>query len=307
MQSRAGEQLRQLATLVGAGIPVLDAWERVLESQSGPARVRHHNHHKQQGTPLHELLLRDRCITPAQSQRLALAEAHGGLVDCLRQLAAEAEQRHFRWMRLRARLGLSFGILAIAVLAGLLVVIADPQASTGAFLGRAVIGMGPPVALVLMSRSLFQRDTLWWSQLHRRLPRWARPSMLTLAFETTWYRLLHAQLAAGRDAAGALETLAPLLRDRPFERRVRSAARETRQGQSLTQALNRAGLATSADISSALHTGEASGRLNELLDRLLSDRERRLQASLSQLEQWWPRLLYLVAILGAAHIISGPG
>ena len=301
MQSTVAQQLRELATLVRAGVAVLDAWTRLQEHHGDPVAARQH---QRQGTPVHDQMLRQRLITPEQAQRLALAQAHGGLADCLAQLAAEAEERLLRWRRLRSRMGLSLGILGIGLLAGFMLTLADPEQGLGSFLIRALTALAPALVLIQGSRWLFQRDRLWWCWLYLKLPGLLQLPVLRQAFETTWYRLLLAQLSAGRDASAALTALVPLFPVPGFQTRVRRAARETAQGESLSQTLTRCGLVRSADIASVLNSGEQSGRLPELLGARLSDRERELAMSMGEIERWWPRLLYVTALFGVARMLG---
>lgn len=303
MKTQQGEQLRQLATLVDAGIPALDAWERLQRETGGnvPAARKH----REQGTPLHDLLLRQGLLSPAQSHRLAIALYSGRLADSLRELAADAEQRHFSWMRLRSRLWLAYGVLAIGVLAGFMVTWADPEGSSRFFAGRVASGIVPVAVLIGITHRLMRRDPLWWSDLYWKLPPTLRLSALRDTFEVTWYRLLQAQLSAGQDAASALEALKPLIGDRDFRSRLRGAAEAVRRGDSLTAALTRAGLVTSAYLQSTLHSGEASGRLTQMIDSALEDTQRRLEGTRATIEQWWPRVLYALSVIGAARMVLG--
>ena len=303
MISTEGEQLRQLATLIDAGIPALDAWERLQREAGGNRRSA--RKHRNQGTPLHDLMLRQGILSPAQAERLALAANAGQLSVCLRELAAEAEERLFSWRRLRSRLWLPYGILGMGLVAGLLTSWINPETGLGVFIMRAATGIAPVALLVVITRRIMGKDALWWSNLYWRAPSFLRLPALKDAFEYSWYRLLQAQLTAGRDAATALEALKPLFRSQDFRSRLTEAADSVCDGESLTAALTRAGLATSASLRLALKNGEASGQLTRMLDSTLEETGRRLRSNRETVEQWWPRLLYALSVIGAARMVLG--
>lgn len=303
VNTKQGEQLRQLATLIDAGIPVLDAWERLQQETGGNPRDA--RKHREQGTPLHDLMLRHGLLSPAQAQQLAVAAFSGQLSVCLRELAAAAEERHFSWMRLRSRLWLAYGLLGMGLLAGLVTTWVNPETGVDVFVVRAVSGIVPVILLVSITHRLMLRDSLWWSSCYWRAPSLLKLPVLKDTFEVTWYRLLQAQLSAGRDAASALEALKPLIDDRDFRGRLRGAADAVRGGASLTTALTRAGLVTSAYLQSALHSGEASGQVTRMIDSVLAATERRLRGNRDTIEQWWPRLLYVLSVIAAARMVLG--
>ena len=293
------QTLRELASLIQAGVSPLDAWVRHQQEHNG--NLAQARKHRSMGTPLHDLLLREKLLTPSQAHQLAIATSAGTVDICLRELARESEQRHFRWQRFRARLWMSFGILGVGALAGLAVTLADGDRGIGHWLGDMLRGVVPVWLVVSVTRRLASRDSLWWAALY-----WHSPVKLTAlkqVFELVWYRLLQAQLAAGRDAASSLQAMTPLINHRGLQQQLRRAARSVAQGDSLHGALTRSGLVTSHYLDAALRTGEGSGTLSDSLDWALRETETRLSFYLDRIERFWPRVLYVLALIGAAQMI----
>lgn len=300
---RDGEVLRQLAVMVGAGVPAVEAFRRAGGEHlaGGPGALRQLG----RGRDLAGALTAAGVVSKAEGVRLAAAEAAGLTAAALTELAASRERRARRRRRLAGRLLLPLAVLAIAVVAGTAVAAFSPTANAGPVLA-ANLATTLAVGLLMMALlALAGRDAWWWTTLAWRLGLQHRP-LARSAWEATWLTLLLHQLLAGRDAAAALAAMAGLVPARAHERALAAARSRVAAGAGLTAALHDSGLLRDPQTAAVLGAGEAAGRLTASglhHAALIADA---LAEWVDAADAWLARGLYVIAALAALGMVR-PG
>jgi general secretion pathway protein F len=305
-----GVATRQLATLIGAGVPVEDALRTVADQGGGGGARR-------TTTLLLNLraaVLDGRSLASALGDyprtfgdfyhaSVAAGEASGRLGPVLERLAAhvEARARNGQTVRLALLYPALLGVVSLLVVGGLLAFVVPDIvrvfAARGAdlpLLTRALIGLsdavttwGPVAALALAG---IVAGTLWL--LRRPGPRlaWDRAlatSRLTRGFvlqsAAAQFTATLATLTVSRvplmDALRAAAMTVPNLHVRG---RLEEAAGRVREGASLSASLRQSGVLPPLTVA-MVASGEAGGVLGETLSRAAEDQARDLQALVTAL------------------------
>ncbi|MEI7785926.1 MAG: type II secretion system F family protein, partial [Betaproteobacteria bacterium] len=299
---------RQLAVLLGAGLPLLQALQMLARSQARPA-VQHllENLHAdlQQGLSLAAAMRRQR---PTFSERyLALVEAgelSGRLEQLLERLARYLEQTEALARRLRGALLYPSVVLAVAVGVVALIMVAvvpafeNTFASFGAQLpwatqwviaaSRWLLQWGSAVlllvlALALVARQAWVRSPMLVQRVDAAvlaLPLWG--ALLRQAAQVRWSRTLATLLGAGMPLADALQAVRGASGYLAYAQATGQVRDEVMRGSSL-----HAALAPSALFSPLLQqmcaVGEASGTLEHMLEKAADFHDSELSERLEQL------------------------
>lgn len=300
MRVSIADALRQLATLLDAGLPPADALAR-LKAMDGQRIAAWHKAHLavQRGGPFATAMVRSGVVTHAQGLILDAATDSGKLIPALQRLAGECEQRDRDVRATRARLGLSIAVFAVASLAVMALAVArDP--TTAGLLG-GIVQLAPRVVMfagllwllqALLSMDLL--DALRWlwptGQVLRRdvFQRW---------FECVFLGSLCLQLRAGRDVVAALVQLKSLIAHGDYTARVQGAAALADAGHGMTSALEQAGLLLRAHTRTVSLAAEAAGSWDDAMGHHLSLLHADLRLQREAMLAWMPRAAYLAALL----------
>ncbi|OSM05333.1 type II secretion system inner membrane protein GspF [Magnetofaba australis] len=292
---------RQLATLMRAGQPVADALKTVTQQTENKrlkrllpavrARV-------EEGRSLADALAEfPQTFNDLYRETVAAGEATGQLDTVFERLADYLEKgAKLKQTMIMAMIYPSLVLVfAIAVSTALLayvvpevvsvfadfdqelpaitqvvIALSDFLRENGAVLAAAVAG-AVIVLRLMMRRPAFRRR---WHALLLRLPvagRLAR-SMNTAQFARTFGILV----ASGVPALEGLRVAARVIANLPMRSAVQEAARKVREGGSLYQSLDESRMFTPLVIH-LIASGEASGRLDEMLDRAASAQENEVE------------------------------
>jgi general secretion pathway protein F len=303
---------RQLATLLGAGLTIeqalnalidqaeRDAERQILAAVRGDVLA---------GQPLARALGRHPAAFPEVYVTLVDAgERSGRLADVLARLADYTEERE----QLRGKVGLAFvypllvTIVAVTVVTGLLVYVV-PQVvqvfqNTNQqlpFLTRALIGLshflrvyGGFVVIALVAAVVAGRAALAVPQLralwHARLLRLPVVGALARGLNTARLAATLAILVGSRvPLLTSLRAGAGVVTNLPMKRALEDAAARVQEGASLSRSLGASRLFPPLMVH-MIASGEASGRLGEMLERTATqstrELERRIAAFVALLE-----------------------
>jgi type II secretory pathway component PulF len=291
---KRSEFFRTLARYCQAGMTVdhgLEQWAGQLPRHNRRAFQLTANQ-VQSGQTLADAGLQSGVLRPWEARLLAVASVHGRVDRVLDDLAAYHERTTDRWKRLRMRLIFPGGILILGFLALPLPGLFSGQLSVLSYLLQNLLLVAVLVALWGLLKAPWKPHRL--PDLILRFNTVSKP-----LWQYQRYRLIH-QFASLYNAGVPLLDALPvavtscdsaLLRSRWSK--IETAVRE---GSGVSAALH--DHAALDDTGYALvHSGEAAGRLGEMLDH----EARRLAQSVSLWQEglvdWLPRLAYLLVLL----------
>ncbi|UTW10211.1 type II secretion system F family protein [Marinobacterium rhizophilum] len=298
-------QLRSLATLLGAGIAPVQALgvmqRQFPEQAAGLGRM---SRLLRGGTSLANALTQAQALGSGACQTLQAAEAAGQLDAALRQVAACAEQQYLRIRAFKARLWLPWVVLVIALLAGCLIRLQTPGASLPGVFFDLGLSLGWVALVTVLLLYLLQLDRMHWLSWGWR---WKLQGtrLYALVYECHFFGLLFWALNAGIDCAQALGNASAFLRNPDYQRAVRRAEILAAGGESLTAALQQAGLVLSVEMTQLLDSAEQAGRIAPAIEHQLGILQQRLELRTQSLYEWLPRFYYLLVLGVAGRFLAG--
>jgi len=194
--------------------------------------------------------------------------------EVLKFIATSRESRETRLGKLKAQIWLPVAVALIAAFAGLVLKIAGGAPVVGSTISTMIMLALFAVATKALLKIL-QLDALTWLFFRAHL----------------W------QSDAGIDVATALHTSTHLLSNRSFQSNVKSARKQTEQGQSFVTVLRQNALIFSDDLRQILVTAEHAGNLEQSLQTYLAQKQPQLRSTTDSIYVWLPRLYYAVVIL----------
>ena len=231
-------------------------------------------------------------LLPWEARLLAIGSAHGRLDRVLEDLAAYHERVTGWWNRLRMRLVFPGGILILGFLMLPLPRLFAGQLSLSGYLLQNLVLVA--MLLLLWALAGTARVQQRFSELILRCKPVSKP-----AWQYQRYRFLH-QLASLYDAGMTIpEALQLAIHScEPAWLRQQWSMIETavREGSGVSEALHRYQALDDTGFA-LLHSGEASGRLGEMLDHESERLGKRVALWLDGLVEWLPRLAYIMVLL----------
>ena len=286
------EFFRQLATLVAADVPLVQALEMIAREERGALRpmVGHIRDDVAAGRPLHAALAEYPRFFDALTCSLVRAgEQASALATMLERIASSGEREEAIRRRLRRAMlypAVVLGIAALVTLALLGFVVPRFESMFAGFgtelprLTRHLIAASAWLraggwmlvilaatlapALIVLSRyspALRRRR----DRLLLRLP--IIGELLARALETHFTRTLAIMIGAGLPLAEALPTLAQTMRNTVYRRAVEHIAEAIGDGRSLENAISSTGR-FSETLTQMVAVGEETGRLEAMLGRV---------------------------------------
>ena len=322
--------LRQLATLIRAGIPILSALDIIARSQEQPEATRlllQIRSDLQTGASLATALGRHPESFDHLTCTLVAAGEQSGLLDVMLTRIADYQEKMLAIRgKLRSALTYPAAILTVAVAVTVLMLIFVVPAFENSFssFGAAL----PLPTRIIIDGSALVRDyglfvmaslTLMIAGLARQWrqnPRWQAAtdrwqlsvpvlgSLLRRAALARWSRTLASLYGAGIPLLDALAPAGDATGNRLFQEASRSLHRQVGQGDSLSR-----GLATQGGFSPLLQQmvaiGEESGTLDEMLNKVADIYDREVDDAVSQLGTLMePALMLLLGGLIGGLVIA---
>lgn len=298
---------RQLSTLIGAGVPVVDALAAVGEQSDRPAVTQILSHVRDQvtqGTPLADALAGYPAVFPELYVGMVRAgEAAGALDLVLERLATYTEAQ----TRLAAKLrnALAYPVLMTVVSTGIVGfllgfvvprvtrIFAD-QKQTLPFLTRILLGISEAVAASWWLLALLVAGAIAWLVAARRRPAarlWLDRKLLTMPVLgpivtriaiARFARTLATLLGNGIPLLAALEVASGVAGNRALQDAIEEARTAIREGQSIAAPLRQSGLIPPL-VTRMIAVGERSGELEAMLGKVADGYEQEVESTLGTL------------------------
>lgn len=283
---------RQLATLVRAGVPLLQSLDLVTRSTPQPgwaSLLQSLKHDIENGSTLNAAFRQHPAhFSPLFCSMVAAGEAAGLLDDMLEKLAWTLEKNAALKSKIRAALMYPSVVVTVALGVVLLILLAvvpvfeDVFKSLGATLpwptqwviaishavlhSAGVIGLGLGVAVILWRKGWHRQPArqMRWSQWQLQIP-WIG-SMVQSAVIARWAHTLSALLSAGIPMVQALGPVAAACDHAVFAQASETMREQVAQGSSLNEAMALSGLFPSMVVQMCA-IGEETGAVDTMLAR----------------------------------------
>jgi type II secretory pathway component PulF len=246
----------------------------------------------QNGQTLADAGLERGVLQPWEAGLLAIGNVHGRMDRVLDELATDHEQATARWNRLRLRLLFAVGILVPGFLVLTLTRLASGQLSVNTFLLQNLLLAA--ILLLLWGAPAMWRRRRRFPDMILRCKTLGKP-----AWQFQRYRFIH-QLAclynAGVTITDALPVAVKGCDSMLLRSRWSMIEEAVRQGSGISEALHRHAALDETGYA-LVHSGEASGRLGEMLDHEARRLGKDVDLWQDGLIDWLPRLAYLLVLL----------
>lgn len=296
MQGRS-QLYAQLATLEQAGMPVQRALQTVATQAEPPlARALQQTLQRlDRAQPLPEAGRATGLFAPWEAALVGAAIEGGQLAAVYQRLATHHEQGEQRRRQLRSRLVLPLVVLLIGLFVLPLPGLVSGAYGLGGYLERSLLPALLLLAGLRLLLALAGNITTAASPppgygLLLALPGLGR--LLRRLQQSRGLTMLALLLAGGLPADRALDITGRTLGDPRLRRGCTLAALQARRGGSMAQALGDSGLCDEPQGMALISSGEAAGRLDEMIGRYAADLDFRLGLQLDLIGEWLPRLLY---------------
>jgi type II secretory pathway component PulF len=303
---RQGQQsywLAELGTLLDAGIPA----DRALASLHQSHQLAWLNSASQRlarGEKLSRVLMAEQAINGFDARVLEIAEQTGLLGRGCLFIAERQQARVIRVSALAAALWMPNAVLLLGLIAALFIKIT----ADGMLFVQALLATIPIAAMTFIAGRILLwillRDPRVWVSLVWRI-QWLRQRSRRFAvvFETEFYSALNWLLNAGIPMESAITTMANLLDSSEYQQSVTKAASLLSQGESLTTALLRHGLAPSPEMRHVLASADLAGTHSSSLEKLISIKQQQRQQMIDDENAWIPRFYYTLVLLAAVTMM----
>ena len=285
-----GMPLEQALTLANDGLP--SEFQKALESAA--LRV-------SKGTSIVQAFVTNGLIPRRDRGILSAAEATGMYVPVFAQLADIYHQRWRRSARMKARFAFPLAVLILAIFVQPLPAVVSGDLSIQAYLTQSLAYL----AVVLLGAALIRRWLRQWglngmsslsASLVASVVLLKRLSLMQARVDFLHYLALlwRAGVPAGQAVSQAqLAVINPLL-----AKKIARVVPALRDGAPFAKSLETTELLSEAEDLALLRTGEASGQLDAMLERLADLHSCRLADVYDFIADWIPRLAYaLVALI----------
>ncbi|MCF5045813.1 type II secretion system F family protein [Pseudomonas simiae] len=320
---------RQLATLLKAGIPLLQAFDIIAEGFDNRAlreRVQGLKQAIEAGTSLAEALRKQpRCFDELYCNLVAAGEQAGALETLLERVAIHREKSEQLKTRIKKAMTYPITVLVVASLVtGVLLVHVVPQFQN---LFAGVDGKLPGFTLQVIGLSEFMQKA-WWAvalgglagglglrEAYRRLADFrlwldscllkapVAGKLLSKSAVARFARTLSTTFAAGVPLLQALDSVAGAAGSGPFRRAIEQMRRDVATGMPLNQSMLTSGLFPGMAIQMTA-IGEESGTLDRMLEKVANHFEADVDNLVDHLTHLMEPLIMVVlgGIVGALVI-----
>jgi type II secretory pathway component PulF len=302
----------QLATMEHAGIPPAQAFAMIGCNLPSDARqaLAQTAVALAKGSDLAKAGRNSGVLLPWEA-RLVRAAAMGGRLESLyKRLSEHYASRAQLFGRLKSRLVFPFLILTLATFVAPFPALFQGAIGLGGYLLRAI---GPPLLLygglrllAFAYRQQLARETgAAWAKLLLAIP--VLGGLLARQQRRDGLFSLLLLLESGVPILEALPLAGKSIADPLLRARFAGAAAALADGRSgVAETLNRYGVVDDAGAVALFASGEAAGRLDDVIRHQLRQWDAQLELQWDTLAEWLPRLFYAaVAIFMAASIVGG--
>ncbi|MGY3325232.1 type IV pilus assembly protein PilC [Pseudomonas sp. TE3911] len=310
---------RQLATLLKAGIPLLQAFDIINEGFDNRAvreLVQDLKQHIAAGTSLAEALRKQpRYFDELYCNLVAAGEQAGALETLLDRVAIHREKSEQLNARIKKAMTYPVAVLVVASLVtGILLVHVVPQFQT---LFAGVDGKLPTLTLQVIALSAFVQQAWWMLVLgiaagimglrkaYRSSPRFRywldagllnaplAGKLLTQSAVARYARTLSTTFAAGVPLVQALDSVAGAVGNAPFKQAIEHMRHDVSTGMQLNHSMGNSGLFPSMAIQMTA-IGEESGMLEQMLEKVANHYENDVDNQVDSLTSLMEPLIMVV-------------
>ena len=310
---------RQLATLLRAGIPLLQAFDIINEGFDNRAvreLVQDLKQHIAAGTSLAEALRKQpRYFDELYCNLVAAGEQAGALETLLDRVAIHREKSEQLNGRIKKAMTYPVAVLVVASLVtGILLVHVVPQFQT---LFAGVDGKLPTLTLQVIALSAFVQQAWWMLVLgiaagimglrkaYRSSPRFRywldagllnaplAGKLLTKSAVARYARTLSTTFAAGVPLVQALDSVAGAAGNAPFKQAIEHMRHDVSTGMQLNHSMANSGLFPSMAIQMTA-IGEESGMLEQMLEKVANHYENDVDNQVDSLTSLMEPLIMVV-------------
>ena len=310
---------RQLATLLRAGIPLLQAFDIINEGFDNRAvreLVQDLKQHIAAGTSLAEALRKQpRYFDELYCNLVAAGEQAGALETLLDRVAIHREKSEQLNGRIKKAMTYPVAVLVVASLVtGILLVHVVPQFQT---LFAGVDGKLPTLTLQVIALSAFVQQAWWMLVLgiaagimglrkaYRSSPRFRywldagllnaplAGKLLTKSAVARYARTLSTTFAAGVPLVQALDSVAGAAGNAPFKQAIEHMRHDVSTGMQLNHSMANSGLFPSMAIQMTA-IGEESGMLEQMLEKVANHYENDVDDQVDSLTSLMEPLIMVV-------------
>ncbi|CRM93261.1 General secretion pathway protein F [Pseudomonas sp. 22 E 5] len=320
---------RQLATLLKAGIPLLQAFDIIgegFEHRAVRELVQGLKQAIAAGSSLSDALRKKpRCFDELFCNLVAAGEQAGALETLLERVAIHREKSEQLRARIKKAMTYPFAVLAVACLVtGVLLIHVVPQFQN---LFAGVDGTLPGFTLQVIALSEFMQKA-WWivalgvlaggmglRHFYRAVPAFRRwldagllktplaGKLLTKSAVARYARTLSTTFAAGVPLAQALDSVAGAVGSGPFKQAIEHMRHDVSTGMALNQSMVASGLFPRMAIQMTA-IGEESGTLDRMLEKVANHYEADVDNLVDNLTSLMEPLIMVIlgSIVGALVI-----
>ena len=322
---------RQLATLLQAGLPLLQALTLLEQGQSGHKPLMQLASTLRQkieaGQPLNEVLREHSDFPALYIQLVAVGEMAGMLDNMMERLAEHLEKAAVLQSRLRTALTYPVAVLAIATAVVGVILFWVVPAFENIF--RSFNAELPAVTRWVLDASRWLANygawcllaasvvSLFVRQAWQRSEAWKRRAdalslscpvlgpLLRKACQVRWARTLATLIGAGIPLVDAMESVGPVTGNRSYAQATQDIRLALTRGQSLTLALQQQSRFFSPLLIQMVQVGEESGMLEAMLSKTAVFDERELDAHVAALSSMMePALMVFLGLVIGGLVVA---
>jgi len=290
---------RDLATLIEAGMPVLDAARKVAVSHQNVQLWSFVIRELEAGRKLNIALSKSKLISSYEQEIISVSEFSGRLSQGLRAIADSYDIRRKRVSKFKSKLYFPFAVLAIAiVVSAIKTLTSGSQEPFFSVISNAMLWLVLSLFLTRMLSNLIQKSTSFWLQLMKNS---SQNEWYQMQFQQVVFGALLWQMNSGIDFKAGFLRISKLLAVTSLTKKLKQASAYCGQGLSISQSCIRSKLPITNEFKEVLLTGEQSGQWEHSIEKYLKQQSILLDIKVDSILEWIPRVYYgliaLIAIL----------
>lgn len=288
-----------LARYADSGVPIAQALQTLAAEMPGPlaGRLATMASHAARGVALAEAGRASGVLAAWEARLVLAAERTGTLASILNRLAAHYAVAARRLGTLNARLALPAAVVMLGTLVAPLPAVVRGDLSAAGYAGRMLASAALLYAAWRGLQGLWRSTPAGAARLSWLLDRVPGVGRLVRSRrERDLLYVLGTALKSGLPADEALGLAAELATGRFALGQLREARAAVARGGSMVAALRNASLIADPAALALLDTGEAAGRLDEMMEHSVAQLDDRLDQIATTWGEWLPRIAYFAAI-----------
>ena len=301
------ELYTQLAQMENAGLPFDRAFAVLRLPKPLQARVEAMRTLLTRGVEFASAGEQSGLFNQLDSRLIRAAMNAGSLEKMYRRLAGYYADRAMQLSAMKSKLMLPAAIFLLALLVQPIPALIGGSLTMAGYVWQVLRPMLLIAALVYLVRALVRIDgRTTGKSFYQRVPLYGR--IFVRQNLRDFFESLGLMLEAGVSMLDALPIALDTVQDGDMRRELSKISLRIAKGTSLTDALPGVGYVTDERLAQFVRTGEASGKLPEMLLRHTKMETESINSFLEQLAMWMPRVVYGAVVVWMAYgLLSGGG